>query len=138
MGYEIFTRKRSRTTTPSISINKTGRIGLNHATTVILQKNAVEFVLILWDAERRHLGIRPVVKKDSRAYGVSYNKSSSMFSAKTFLEYIGYDKSETRSLPATWNETENMLEIEIPAEHLKGHQRKLSAVEGGKASGGKK
>jgi hypothetical protein len=119
MGYEIFTRTRVSTVTPSISINKQCRIGLNRATTAIFQTNAVEFVLLLWDADQSRMAFRPVVKKDSRAYGVSYAKSGGMFTAKMFLEHIGYDYSEGRTFPATWNETENMLEIDIPSEHIK-------------------
>lgn len=128
MGYQIFTRKRSSSTTPTISVNTKGRIGLNRATTAIFKANAVEFILLLWDADRNRIALRPVVKKDSRAYGVSYAKSASMFTAKMFLEHIGYDYSESRSFPAVWNESDNMLEIDIPEEHLRGSQQKLVAV----------
>jgi uncharacterized membrane-anchored protein len=127
MAYEIFTRTRSTTTTPAISINIKGRVGLNRATTAILKANAVEFILLMWDADKHRMAFRPVVKKDSRAYGVSYIKSASMLTAKMFLEHIGYDYSESRSFPATWNESENMLEVDIPVENLKA-QQKLAAV----------
>ncbi len=69
-------------------------------------------------------------------YGVSYAKSGGMFTAKMFLEHIGYDYSESRSFPASWNEADNMLEIDIPAEYIKGaesKQGKLLAVESKKA-----
>src|SRR5882724_3544369 len=122
MGYEIFTCKRSRITTPGISINPHGRIGLNRATSLIFEKIAVQFVLLLWDQDRRHLAIRPIVKKDSRAFGVSFAKSSAMFTAKTFFEHIGFKTAETQSFPATWNEAENMLEVEIPAQYLKSEK----------------
>jgi len=137
MPYEIFTRTRTTTTTPSISINTKGRIGLNRATTAIFKTNAVEFVLLLWDADRTRMAFRPIVKKDARAYGVSYAKSAGMFTAKMFLEHVGYDFSVSRSFPATWNEADNMLEVEIPAEHIKGAQSKqgkLLAVESKKAA----
>src|SRR6185369_15098816 len=119
MGYEIFTRTKVSTVTPSISINKHCRIGLNRATTAIFQANAVQFVLAMWDADRCRMAFRPIVKKDSRAYGVSYAKQGGMFTAKMFLEHIGYDFSEGRTFPATWNESENMLEIDIPSEYIK-------------------
>jgi hypothetical protein len=132
MGYEIFTRTKVSTVTPSISINKQCRIGLNRATTDIFKTNAVEFVLLLWDADRSRMAFRPIVKKDARAYGVSYAKQGGMFTAKMFLEHIGYDYSESRTFPATWNETENMLEIDIPSECIKdapSRQGKLLAVD---------
>jgi len=74
MSWEIFTRTRTTTTTPSISINNKCRIGLNRATTAIFKANAVEFVLLMWDSDQSRMGFRPVVKKDSRSYGVSYAK----------------------------------------------------------------
>lgn len=132
MPYEIFTRTRTSTVTPSVSINTKCRVGLNRATTAIFKENAVEFVLLMWDADRCRMAFRPVVKKDSRAYGVSYAKSGGMFTAKMFLEHIGYDYSEGRSFPAKWNEADNMLEVDIPAELIKGAQSKqgkLLAVE---------
>jgi hypothetical protein len=137
MGYEIFTRTRTTTTSPTISINTKCRVGLNQATTAIFKANAVEFVLLMWDADRSRIAFRPVVKKDSRAYGVSYAKSGGMFTAKMFLEHVGYDYSESRSFPASWNEAENMLEIDIPGEYVKGAQSKqgkLLAVESKKVA----
>jgi hypothetical protein len=123
MAYEIFTRKRSRISTPAVSISSTGRIGLNQGSSAIFQKNAIQFVLLLWDADEHRMALRAIVKKDARAYGVSYAKSCAMFSAKTFFEHIGYQMTETRSFPAMWNETENILEINIPAEHFKQEQQ---------------
>jgi hypothetical protein len=132
MGYEIFTRKRTRTTTPTVSISPLGRIGLNQSITKTLAESAVEYVLLLWDKEKHRMAIRPITKKDSRAYGLSHAKSSTAFSGKTFLDYIGYDYSETRSFPAEWNEKENILEVELPSELLKGSQApaKLLQMEG--------
>ena len=127
MGFTIFERKRIQTGTPGVSLSTGGRVGINQAATQILQANAVENVLLLWDEERRRIGIRPITKKDKRAYRLTQGKSSSMFSGKSFLEFIGYDMSKTRSFPAEWNEEEERFEIEIPAEYFKtkGRQRRL-------------
>ena len=119
MPYEIFTRKRVQSGTPAISFGPAGRVGLNQPATQILQGNAVEFVLLLWDKDSRRVAIRPITKRDKRAYKLSYTKSSSQFSGKSFLEYINYDFSVTRSFPAEWNEEEEVFEIEIPSEHFK-------------------
>jgi hypothetical protein len=130
MGYEIFTEKNTRTTKPFVSFSPRGRVGLNQAATAIMEKNAVEFVLVLWDTKLHRVAIRPITKKDNRAYRLARAKSSSMFSAKAFLEFIKYDLIETRSFPAEWNEDEGLLEVEIPVEYLKDSQpkAKLSAV----------
>jgi len=136
MAYEIFTRTRSITTSPSLNIATNGRVSLNQATTALLKQNGVEFILLMWDAELHRMAMRPVVKKDSRAYGISYTKSNSMFTAKMFLEHIGYDYSKSRSLPVTWNEGENIFEVDIPADALKEKaQPKLPVLnENGKGS----
>ena len=132
MAFEIFTRKNTRLRDPSISINRLGRIGLNQAATLTLQKDAVEFVLLLRNEATGVIAIRPITKKDSRAYRISYAKSgsSSGFSAKTFLDWIEYDYSSTRSFPADWNEREGRFEIKLLPETLKDErQRELAGVE---------
>ena len=132
MAFEIFTRKHTRLRDPSISFNKLGRIGLNQAATLTLQKDAVEFVLLLWNETTGVIALRPITKKDSRAYRISYAKrgNSSGFSAKTFLDWIEYDYSSTRSFPADWNEKEGRFEIKLLPETLKDEsQRELAGVE---------
>ncbi len=78
----------------------------------------------MWDKDTSTLAIRPITKKDSRAYRVSYAKTGnrSAFSAKTFLDWIGYDYSETRSMPAEWSE-EGWFAIQIPKEALKDERQ---------------
>ncbi len=132
MAWEIFTRKTRRSGTPSITFNKLGRIALNKTATAILEKDAVEYVLLLWDASKRQVGVRPITKKDQRAYTLAYGKkgNGAGFSAKTFMDYIGYDYAESRQYPAKWDEAEATFVAEIPAEHLQGRQQQsLLAVE---------
>ena len=76
---------------------------------------------MLWDPTRRHVGIRPVTKKDQRAYRLAYGKkgNGAGFSAKTFMDHIGYDYSESRSTPVRWDEGESMFIAEVPMEYLR-------------------
>lgn len=101
MPYEIFTRKTRRMGTPSVTFNKMGRLQFNKPATAKLEKEAVEYVLLLWDASLNKVGVRLITKKDSRAYRVSYGVkgNGAGFSAKTFFDYIGLDYTETRSTP---------------------------------------
>jgi hypothetical protein len=76
--------------------------------------------------------VRPITKKDQRAYTLAYGKkgNGAGFSAKTFMDYIGYDYLESRQYPAHWDESEAMFVAEVPAEHLQGRrQQSLIAVE---------
>jgi hypothetical protein len=132
MPYEIYNRKVVRRGSPSITATKLGRLAINKTASQFLEKNAVEFVLLLWDAENRKIGIRPIGKKDPRSYNVVYgNKGNGAgFSAKTFLDYIGLDYSISRVLQATWNGDQEILEADVPVEYLSGKtQQKLIEME---------
>lgn len=129
MGWQILEKKIVRTGSPTISLNNKGRLGLNMAATKILQSQAVENVLVLWDAEKQKIGLRPITKKDPRAHKISYGVkgNGAHFGARSVVEEIGYEAPESKSFPATWNEEDNVLEAEIPTEYLKRNaQKKLN------------
>jgi hypothetical protein len=105
---------------------------MNKTATATLESEAVEFVLLLWDPMKRQMGIRPITKKDQRAYRLAYGKkgNGAGFSAKTFMDHIGYDYSESRSTPVRWDEGESMFIAEVPAEYLRDNsQQSLLAME---------
>jgi hypothetical protein len=116
MAYEIFTRKVTRMGSPAIAIGRYGRLNINKAFTELLRHKAIERVLLMWDAESRKIGIRQISKKDSRAYELSFDQKNrgSNVSAKTFLDWIGYDYSQTRSFNVEWNDKEDIFEIALP------------------------
>jgi hypothetical protein len=123
MAWEIFTKQVIRNAEPTVSITTMGRLALNKAAAAILGKSAAELVLLLWDKEQRKVGIRVTTnKKDQRAYRISYGAKGNGggFSSVTFLNYIHYDWSKTRSFPMDWNESEGTFVFSIPAEHLTG------------------
>jgi hypothetical protein len=89
----------------------------------LLKKTSnVEFVLLLWDKVTNKVGIQPVKKGDTRAYPLKAygpkGRSGTGFSAVTFLNFINYDWSETRSYMTEWSD--NMLTFTIKPENLKG------------------
>lgn len=135
MPYTVFEKRNTRTTSPTITITKSTRIVLNVAATRIFHKAAVEYVLLLWDEDNRKFALRPIGKKDSRAYRVTYGKNQNgcSFSGKSFLDFIGFDYSKKFSMPATWNEEEGILEATVPPDHMKqDKQRKPVTFEIGK------
>ncbi len=118
MGYEVFTRQIVRSKNPAITFSPYGRITLNKAVVTQFEKMAVEHILLLWDASRRRIALRPVTRKDSRSYDIKYtNKRNGIgISCKTFLDYINADYSKTRSFLAEWSTEQEMFEIELPAD----------------------
>ncbi len=120
MGYEIFTRKIRKLATPAVTITKLGRISFNKSATRPLEAQAVENVLLLWDADKQQIAVRPITKKDSRSYKLSYGAkgNGAGFSAKTFLDYIGLDYSTSRTVLIEWNDSESMFEGKVPEEYF--------------------
>jgi hypothetical protein len=120
VGYTIFEKKQTRIGTPAVTVLTNARIALNASVTKLFNKMAVENILLLWDKDRTSMAIKPISKKDARAYKITYGKSlgGSSFSAKSFFDSVGYDYSEKRSMPAMWNEEEAILEVALPSEHI--------------------
>lgn len=139
MAWEIFERKVRRSGSPALTFNRLGRMSLNKTATGLLEKEAVEFVLVLWDASKRQIGIRPITKKDPRAYRLAYGTkgNGAGFSAKTFMDHIGYDYKESRSIPVRWDDGESMFIGEVPSEYLQQNRQQplLLDRQSGKKSG---
>ena len=120
MGFEIFTRKMTRTTDPMVTLMSTGRIALNKTASARLHDKAIERVVLMWDKDTRRVGIKPFTKRDSRTYKVSFSGkgNSAAMSTTTFLQYINYKMDKTRSYPVSWSDDDDMYIFSIPTEHL--------------------
>lgn len=123
MPFEVFTREFVRTSEPKVTITALGRFSINNSASAFLKKVAgTESVLLLWEKSSAQVGIQPAKKGDHRAYPLKAygpkGRSGTGFSAVTFLNFINYDWSQTRSFPVKW--VDNMLVFSIPWEHLKG------------------
>lgn len=118
MAFEIFTRKLRRSGTPSVTFSKLGRMQFNKLATSMFEKDAVENVLLLWDTDRNLVGVRPITKKDSRAYKLHYGEkgNGAGFSAKTFFDYIGVDYSESKSYGIEAGDGDILMTFQIPDE----------------------
>lgn len=121
MAFEIFTRKVQWGGVPSVTFTTNGRFAFNKASTAYFEKKSIQYVLLMWDAEKKLIGVQPIQEKDARSYKVHFGTKGNGcgFSATTFLRHIGYNISKTTSIPAKWNEKEGMFLIEVPEEHLK-------------------
>jgi hypothetical protein len=118
MAYAIFERKTPRLGTPMMSFSRIGQVSFNQPAARLLQKEALESVLLMWDSEARKLALKATAnKKDPRMYTIRYNEkgNGASFSAKTFLDHAGIDYSERKAIPITINpNNELFLEIAIP------------------------
>lgn len=115
MGYEIYQRKITRSSTPAITLNARGRLVFNVAATKRFHDAGVDDVFLLWDAQQRRFAVKPTSRKDPRAVKMRYSADNkwAAISAKGFLEHIGHDVTKTVSYPAVWNEQENMFEVSM-------------------------
>jgi len=123
MAYEIYDRKVKYRGDAAITITKFGQLAFNKSAADILQKEAVESVLLLWDNERRSVGIRSIKKKDPRAFTVRWSKrgDGASFTIASFIRHIEYNASESRAFPVKWDEQEQMFEFKIEQKfHIKG------------------
>lgn len=137
MAYVIYERTNARVSSPTITFGTNGRIILNVASTRIFHGNAVEFILLMFDKEQQKVALRPISKKDKRAYKITYPKSLNgcSFSGKGFLDAVKIDYSRKRTFPALWNENEGILEMSLNEEFGRAeNQRKLLPVESKKHS----
>jgi hypothetical protein len=117
MAYEVFRRTGVRVEEPTLSLVPDGRIALNAAAVRILAQASVKFVLLLWDSSSRSVALKAATKGDKNAYTVSIasNTHSGSLRAKSFFDHIGWTAPKRTMLPATWNESEKMFEITLPA-----------------------
>ena len=131
MAFEIFSRKTQWGGEPTVTFTTLGRFAFNKSATVIFEKHAVENIILMWDKEKRLIGVRPINKKDPRSYKIHYGKRGNGcgFSASTFLKYIGYSEAETHSIPARWDEQEAMFIIEVPEQYLKEDKQQSFPLE---------
>ena len=120
MAYEPFQRTGVRVESPVLAIAPDGRIVLNAAATRMLAHAGVKHVVILWDNGNRHMALKATTKADKNGFaisGVSSGHSSSL-RARSFLMHVGWAVAQRETLPATWNESEKILEVELPEKHL--------------------
>ena len=122
MGFEVFNKKMQYKGTPAVTITTLGRMAFNKAVTIIFRTQRVDDVILMWDKDKNLIGLQPITTKDHRSYKVRYSKrgDGSGFTANTFLKYIGYNASETQSLPIQWDEKEQLFTIEVPKNTLTG------------------
>ena len=106
-----------------MSFSKIGQITFNQSAATIMQRETMEYVLLLWDAEERKVALKSTSnKKDARVYRIRYadRGNGASFSAKTFMDHIGLDYSERRPVPIEIKPNHEMfIEVKLPDNFFK-------------------
>ena len=67
----VFTRKVIWGGVPSVTfVKNNGRFAFNKAAIAIFVQHAIEYVILMWDADKKLIGVKPMTKKDARTYTV--------------------------------------------------------------------
>lgn len=114
MGFEEFQGKRKHSGEPAISISRFGNFILNSA--VVNEHFAGrKYAKLYWDREQRKIGIKPMTTKDAASYAINFSPKGGVgsFSGTAFLKAHGIKYDETRSIAASWNEQEGLLELKV-------------------------
>lgn len=115
--FKVYEQKQTQGREPSVSITKAGAFVLNTGSMAAFFKGC-DYAKLFWDAENSKVGIKPMKKKDTLSYSLSYgkNKTVGWISGKSFLKNIGIEyKGKTISHPAVWNEKEKLVEFVVIA-----------------------
>jgi hypothetical protein len=114
MAFEEFQRKRTHSGEPAVSISSYGNFILNSATIAKFFEGK-KYVKVYWDAEQSKIGIKPMKTKDLYSYTLNLSPKGGVgsFSGTAFLKTYGIPYNKTRSIEATWNEKEGLLELKV-------------------------
>lgn len=121
MAYEKFRRTGVRIEAPTLSMVPDGRITMNAAACRILTQAGVKAVVLLWDELTHTIALKAAPKGDRDAFAVSIvpGTYSGSVRATSFMKHIGWNASKRETMPATWNESERMLEVKLPPGFLR-------------------
>ena len=120
MGFVAFDEKRVKRTEPAVSLTTNGNFNLN-AACVRGYFKGIKHAKLYWDVSQNKIGIKPMQTPDEFTYRVTMSSKRSIgtFSGTAFVKKIGIVyKDKTRAFPASWNETEQLIEFSV-AEVLK-------------------
>jgi|ERR1700693_5753656 hypothetical protein len=126
MAYEKYKRTRVRVESPAVSVIPNGTIAVNAAACRALIQAGVKAVVLLWDASNHTIALKAAPKADRDAFAVSIvpGTHSGSVRAKSFMTHIGWNAPKRQTVPATWNESERMLEAVLPAAFLQARKAK--------------
>src|SRR5262245_9328673 len=129
MSFDTFESGPKKRGAPAVSINKYGHWTINKSLATECSKRKVKSFLLRFDAENCVIALQPTEADDSRGCVVDYgqrerDKTGAVINAGSFLKWISYDASETRTFLVHWNEKTEQFELSIDAIGGTDHGRK--------------
>ena len=134
MAWETFRRTaRPSPKTPTITLAKSGIIGLNTAVVRLIGDR--KYGLLLFDREKSLMGIKLLRNSEPDAYpiGVIAKKSHGTISGVSFMKAYGIEPTETRAFPASYDEKSNTLIADI-SDFVKGVKKDRKTKAAGSTS----
>jgi hypothetical protein len=132
MAFEVFQKGSAPVTTvPSVTIQKRGLISLNRASHDLIHGAAA--VELLWDPDRKVIGIRSADEDNPNAYpvrplGGKTSKGGSVLVAGTlFTQYIGLDTSEATRWSPKMEDGVLCIDVSVPGHKVKGNRQGAKA-----------
>jgi hypothetical protein len=120
VSFEVFDSKTNRRAAgeATLVLRPGGKARFNRDAAHFLKEQGVERVVILWDKERRKIGIAPAKPSDSRGYSLGFNTAgnSADIAIRAFSKYVGIDAEQSIRIPLKI--VDGVLEGVIPREYL--------------------
>lgn len=116
MGFEVFQKSSAPLAkVPSVTIQKKGLFSLNRAAHAMI--GSPEYVELLWDGQRRVIGLRPAEETNVNAYPARAQQAKSdkgpiLVAGTTFTQFYKIDTTESRRWVPT-KEDGDILAIDI-------------------------
>ena len=113
MAFEKFT-KSGRSYKPKVSITGSGLIGFNNGSVKRFDLNKYEYAVLYYDREGQRIGVALTNEENDEGVCKLRNRASGAdISARSFFDFYEIDYSETCKYDAVWDESENMIVVDI-------------------------
>jgi hypothetical protein len=128
MGFEVFEKNSAPIpTVPAVTIQRRGLISLNRA--AFEQFGRPEAVELLWDSDRKVIGLRPTNPENPNAYparpqSAKSNRGPVLIAGNLFTRYIGLDTSEARRWVPTLEEGILCIDLSEPGQKVTSNRRR--------------
>jgi len=114
MSFQEFTAKNVKSGgEPRVTISKQGIISLNKSCYRRFIKPKGEFVVLMYDADKKKIGIKPVGKDVAHAYKMRNAAGQPQISGTAFLNHHDIRPNKTTRYKAEWDEKSQAVVISL-------------------------